>query len=44
VNFNANVLKQKLTDQLAASGFSADEQAHFAASLSEGLEGYTYLE
>jgi len=44
VNFNANVLKQKLTDQLAASGFSADEQARFAASLSEGLEGYTYLE
>ncbi|WP_339934206.1 biosynthetic arginine decarboxylase [Vreelandella glaciei] len=44
VNFNANVLKQKLTDQLAASGFTADEQARFAASLSEGLEGYTYLE
>lgn len=44
VNFNASVLQQKLTAQLAASGFSADEQAKFAASLSEGLEGYTYLE
>ncbi|MEA2116856.1 biosynthetic arginine decarboxylase [Halovibrio sp. HP20-50] len=44
VNFNANVLKQKLTDQLAASGFTADEQARFAANLSEGLAGYTYLE
>ncbi|MCC5902757.1 MAG: biosynthetic arginine decarboxylase [Halomonas sp.] len=44
VNFDAKVLKRKLSAQLAASGFSADEQARFAASLSEGLEGYTYLE
>ncbi|OAZ96730.1 biosynthetic arginine decarboxylase [Halomonas sp. G11] len=44
VNFDARVLKQKLTEQLATSGFSASEQAHFAASLSDGLEGYTYLE
>ncbi|KPQ27964.1 MULTISPECIES: biosynthetic arginine decarboxylase [unclassified Halomonas] len=44
VNFDARVLKQKLTEQLIASGFSAQEQARFAASLSEGLEGYTYLE
>ncbi|HAO02898.1 MAG TPA: arginine decarboxylase, partial [Halomonas sp.] len=44
VNFDARVLKQKLTEQLVTSGFSAEEQAHFAASLTEGLEGYTYLE
>ena len=44
VNFDARVLKQKLTEQLATSGFSASEQARFAASLSDGLEGYTYLE
>jgi len=44
VNFDAQVLKQKLTEQLIASGFSSQEQARFAASLSEGLEGYTYLE
>ena len=44
VNFDACVLKQKLTEQLVTSGFSAEEQAHFAASLTEGLEGYTYLE
>ncbi|MGM0544994.1 MAG: biosynthetic arginine decarboxylase [Pseudomonadota bacterium] len=44
VNFDARVLKQKLTEQLITSGFSTQEQARFAASLSEGLEGYTYLE
>lgn len=44
VNFNAHVLKQKLTDQLAESGLSDEDQARFATSLSEGLEGYTYLE
>ncbi|MFC7369546.1 biosynthetic arginine decarboxylase [Vreelandella zhaodongensis] len=44
VNFDAQVLKQKLTEQLVTSGFSAEEQAHFATSLSDGLEGYTYLE
>ncbi|WP_249975944.1 biosynthetic arginine decarboxylase [Vreelandella olivaria] len=44
VNFDASVLKRKLSEQLATSGFSEQEQAHFAASLSEGLEGYTYLE
>ena len=44
VNFDACVLKQKLTEQLVTSGFSPEEQAHFAASLTEGLEGYTYLE
>ncbi|MDR5876600.1 biosynthetic arginine decarboxylase [Vreelandella gomseomensis] len=44
VNFDARVLKQKLTEQLITSSFSTQEQARFAASLSEGLEGYTYLE
>ena len=44
VNFDARVLKQKLTEQLITSGFSTQEQAKFAASLSEGLDGYTYLE
>ncbi|UXZ53553.1 biosynthetic arginine decarboxylase [Halomonas sp. 7T] len=44
VNFDAKVLQQKLFAQLEASGFSSQEQEHFAASLNEGLEGYTYLE
>lgn len=44
VNFDAKVLQQKLFAQLEASGFSSQEQVHFAASLNEGLEGYTYLE
>ncbi|WP_075880632.1 biosynthetic arginine decarboxylase [Vreelandella massiliensis] len=44
VNFDAEVLKKKLMDQLTASGFSAHEQTHFAQSLSDGLSGYTYLE
>lgn len=44
VNFDAHVLKQKLTDQLVESGLSDEDQARFATSLSEGLEGYTYLE
>ncbi|MCP1325330.1 arginine decarboxylase, partial [Halomonas sp. 707D4] len=44
VNFDARVLQRKLFDQLARSGFSEQEQERFAASLHEGLEGYTYLE
>ncbi|MBE0463170.1 MAG: biosynthetic arginine decarboxylase [Halomonadaceae bacterium] len=44
VNFDAEVLKRKLTEQIAQSGFSDQERESFAASLSEGLEGYTYLE
>lgn len=44
VNFDARVLKQKLTEQLITSGFSTQEQAKFAVNLSEGLDGYTYLE
>ncbi|WP_016856530.1 biosynthetic arginine decarboxylase [Halomonas smyrnensis] len=44
VDFDAEVLRQRLADQLAASGLPADEQARFLDDLSEGLEGYTYLE
>lgn len=44
VNFDAEVLKKKLMDQLAAGDFTEHEQAHFAQSLSDGLSGYTYLE
>ncbi|MBE0403864.1 biosynthetic arginine decarboxylase [Halomonas citrativorans] len=44
VNFDAKVLMQKLTEQIVNSGFSEQEQESFAASLHEGLEGYTYLE
>jgi len=44
VNFDAKILKRKLFAQLEAGDFSPQEQAHFAASLNEGLEGYTYLE
>lgn len=44
VNFDASVLKQKLTEQIVNSGFSQQEQESFSASLNEGLEGYTYLE
>lgn len=44
VNFDAQVLKRKLSEQLASSNLSPQEQAQFAASLNEGLEGYTYLE
>ncbi|WP_447555233.1 biosynthetic arginine decarboxylase [Vreelandella sp. EE22] len=44
VNFDAQVLKRKLFDQLVKSGFSEAEREDFAVSLMEGLEGYTYLE
>ncbi|WP_136249012.1 biosynthetic arginine decarboxylase [Halomonas borealis] len=44
VDFDATRLRRQLADQLAASGLAADEQARFLDDLSEGLEGYTYLE
>ncbi|WP_346796312.1 biosynthetic arginine decarboxylase [Halomonas sp. Bachu 37] len=44
VNFDAEVLKAKLADQLAASELSPEEQARFLDDLSAGLQGYTYLE
>lgn len=44
VNFNAEVLRRHLADQLAASGLSKAEQQRFLDDLSAGLEGYTYLE
>ncbi|WP_422677728.1 biosynthetic arginine decarboxylase [Billgrantia campisalis] len=44
VNFNAEVLRRHLADQLASSGLSKAEQQCFLDDLSAGLEGYTYLE
>nr|WP_228576732.1 biosynthetic arginine decarboxylase [Halomonas sp.] len=44
VNFDAKVLRDRLAGQLADSGLSAEEQAHFLDDLSAGLQGYTYLE
>jgi arginine decarboxylase len=44
VNFDADVLKKKLMDQLAAGDFTELEKGHFAQSVSDGLSGYTYLE
>ncbi|MDR5868303.1 biosynthetic arginine decarboxylase [Halomonas koreensis] len=44
VDFDAEVLRERLADQLAASGLDEDEQQRFLDDLSEGLEGYTYLE
>ncbi|SDK09036.1 arginine decarboxylase [Billgrantia gudaonensis] len=44
VNFNAEVLRERLAVQLSDSGLPADEQADFLDDLSAGLQGYTYLE
>ncbi|WP_136066352.1 biosynthetic arginine decarboxylase [Modicisalibacter radicis] len=44
VNFDAEVLRERLDAQLAASQLDADERAHFMDDLAAGLEGYTYLE
>ncbi|PMR67306.1 biosynthetic arginine decarboxylase [Halomonas heilongjiangensis] len=44
VNFDAGILRDRLAEQLAASGLSETEQQHFLDDLSAGLEGYTYLE
>ncbi|WP_185827613.1 biosynthetic arginine decarboxylase [Halomonas nitroreducens] len=44
VDFDAEVLRTRLAEQLAASGLAADDQARFLDDLSDGLEGYTYLE
>ncbi len=44
VNFDAKVLRDRLAGQLADSGLSAEQQAHFLDDLSAGLQGYTYLE
>ncbi|MGM0639246.1 MAG: arginine decarboxylase, partial [Pseudomonadota bacterium] len=44
VNFDAEVLRSNLAEQLAASGLEETEQQHFLDALSEGLAGYTYLE
>ncbi|WP_110685877.1 biosynthetic arginine decarboxylase [Salinicola aestuarinus] len=44
VNFDAEALKQQLTQQLIASSLSAEERVQFVEELSAGLSGYTYLE
>ena len=44
VNFDAEVLRNNLAEQLAASGLEEAEQRRFLDDLSEGLSGYTYLE
>lgn len=44
VNFDAEVLRHNLAEQLAASGLEEAEQRRFLDDLSEGLAGYTYLE
>ncbi|MDN3521224.1 biosynthetic arginine decarboxylase [Halomonas ramblicola] len=44
VNFDAEVLRDNLAEQLAASGLDEAEQQRFLDDLSEGLAGYTYLE
>ncbi|CAM3849005.1 biosynthetic arginine decarboxylase [Vreelandella rituensis] len=44
VNFDAEALKAKLAQQLAASRLPDTEQARLLADLGESLEGYTYLE
>ncbi|ALM53962.1 biosynthetic arginine decarboxylase [Halomonas huangheensis] len=44
VNFNAEVLRDRLRHQLSASRLDAAEQRRFLDDLSAGLDGYTYLE
>ncbi|WP_110650540.1 biosynthetic arginine decarboxylase [Salinicola peritrichatus] len=44
VNFDAEALKQQLTEQLIASPLSVEERELFVEELSAGLSGYTYLE
>ncbi|MFO7910446.1 MAG: arginine decarboxylase, partial [Halomonas sp.] len=44
VNFDADKLQQRLMAQLAASQLTPQEQAGFADSLRDGLNGYTYLQ
>lgn len=44
VNFDAEALKQQLTEQLIASPLSVKERELFVEELSAGLSGYTYLE
>ncbi|QJQ94982.1 MULTISPECIES: biosynthetic arginine decarboxylase [Halomonadaceae] len=44
VNFDADVLRERLAHQLAVSGLEAEERERFLEYLTAGLEGYTYLE
>jgi len=44
VNFDADKLLKRLMAQLAASQLTPQDQAKFADSLRDGLNGYTYLQ
>jgi len=44
VNFDVAALRERLAEQLARSGLEPTEQQAFLNDLSEGLDGYTYLE
>jgi arginine decarboxylase len=44
VNFDVAALRERLAEQLARSGLERAEQQAFLDDLSDGLEGYTYLE
>jgi len=43
VNFDPTQLLQMMSENLSSSDLSMDEQSEFLASLTNGLEGYTYL-
>lgn len=44
VNFNAEVLRDRLRHQLSCSRLDVADQRRFLDDLSNGLDGYTYLE
>ncbi|CAM3595442.1 biosynthetic arginine decarboxylase [Halomonas lysinitropha] len=44
VNFDVAALRERLAEQLARSGLEQAEQQAFLDDLSDGLDGYTYLE
>ncbi|QEM80371.1 biosynthetic arginine decarboxylase [Halomonas binhaiensis] len=44
VNFSAEVLRERLRVQLAASNLDSSEQRRFLSDLTAGLQGYTYLQ
>ncbi|WFM71611.1 biosynthetic arginine decarboxylase [Halomonas sp. CKK8] len=44
VNFDVAALRERLAEQLARSGLERAEQQAFLDDLSDGLDGYTYLE
>lgn len=44
VNFDVSTLREHLAEQLARSGLDEAQQRAFLDDLSDGLDGYTYLE